>query len=132
MSDVKVVRYLLANNSGLIAVVPATKIMAGVIPQGTVLPAIAVSHVSTVRQQLISAGVTQLCTSRVQITVHARTYVEQKSVLALVRSALPRTHGAVSGVNVDSLVHNLDGPDFRDDEAGIFMGSVDYMVTFNE
>jgi hypothetical protein len=38
MSDVKVVRYLLANSAALVAVVPAAKIQPGVIPQGTVLP----------------------------------------------------------------------------------------------
>jgi hypothetical protein len=132
MSDVKVVRYLLANNAPLVAAVPATRIMAGALPQGCALPAISISHISTVRQQLISAGASQMCTARVQVTVHASSYKSQKDVLALVRTALPRTHGTVNGVAVDRLVHNLDGPDFRDDTAGIFMGSVDYIVGFTE
>lgn len=132
MSDVKAIRYLLANNAPLIAVVPAAKIMAGVIPQGTALPAIAVGHVSTLRRHTIAASGTEHCTARVQVTVHASTYVSQKAVLTLVRAALVRTRGTINGVAVDSLLHDLDGPDFRNDEAGIFMGSVDYIITFNE
>lgn len=132
MSDVKVITHLLTNSAALIAVVPAARIVPGVLPQGCTLPALAVAHVSTVRQQLISAGSVQLCTSRVQITVFAASYKSQKTVLSLVRAALPRTHGTVAGVAVDRLVHSLDGPDFRDDDAGMFMGSVDYIVAFNE
>jgi hypothetical protein len=132
MSDVKAVRYLLANSAPLVAVVPAAQIVAGVLPQGTALPAIAVSHVSTVRQHLVAATATQLCISRVQVTVLASTYPSQKDVLALVRAALPRSRGTVNGVNVDSILHDLDGPDFRDDEAGVFMGSADFIVRYVE
>lgn len=130
MSDVKAVRYLLAHNAALIAVVPAVRIVAGVIEQGTPLPALAVTHVTTIRHQLIArAG---QCVARVQVTVLAATYPEVKSILTLVRAALPRTHGTVNGVKVESLVHDVEGPDFRDDDAGIFMGSQDVIVTYNE
>ena len=130
MSDVKVVSYLLANNAGLTAVVPAAQILSGVIPQGTPLPVLCVTHVSNPRAQLISGPAA--CVARVQITVQTSTYPSQKQVLALVRAALPRTHGTVNGVKVESLVHDMEGPDFRDDEAGIFMGSQDVIVTYNE
>lgn len=132
MSDVKVVRYLLANNAPLVAVVSTARIQAGLVPQGTALPAIAVTHVSTVRRQHIAAAAKEYCIARVQVTVMAADYPTVKSVLALVRSALPRTRGTVNGVALVSLVKDMDGPDFRDDEAGIFMQSVDYIVTFNE
>jgi hypothetical protein len=33
---------------------------------------------------------------------------------------------------VDSILSNIEGPDFRDDDAGIFMGSHDFIVTYNE
>jgi hypothetical protein len=132
MSDVKVVRYLLANNGPLTAVVPATKIAAGLVPQNTALPAISVTHVSTVRRHTVAGTATEFCTSRVQITVHAATYPTQKSIMTLVRAALPRTRGTVNGVAVDSLLHTLDGPDMSDDAAGIFEGSADYILTYNE
>lgn len=131
MSDVAAVRYLLANNAGVIAQVPATRIMAGVLPQGTALPAIAVTHVSTVRRNQVAATSVRFCVSRVQVTILASTYQSQKSIAALVRTALPRSRGTVNGVAVDSIVSDIEGPDFSD-EAGIFMGSLDFIVNFNE
>ena len=130
MSDVKAVLYLLANNSTLNAQVPASRIFAGVIPQGTAAPAIAVTHVSTVRPQMVNPA-SKLCVSRVQVTVMAATYQTQKSVLALVRAALPRSRGTVNGVAVDSILIDIEGPDFTD-EAGLDMGSIDYRVTYTE
>lgn len=132
MSDVKAIRYLLANNAGLLAVVPAARIIKGTIPQGTTLPALSVSHVSTVRRKNVAGSVVKFCTSRVQITVDAPTYALQKSVLALVRAALPLTRGTIDGVAVDSIHHELDGPDFSDDASGVYAESVDYMITYTE
>jgi len=126
------VRYLLANNAGVTAEVAAARIMAGVIPQGTALPAIGISHVSTVRREVVKGGESKFNTTRVQITVHAATYPKQRSVLRLVRAALPRSRGTVNGTAVDAIVTDLEGPDFRDDEAGIFMGTQDYIVTWTE
>lgn len=132
MSDVKVIRHLLANSAALTAAVPAAKIMAGVIPQGTVLPAIAVSHLSTVRRKTVERSATEHCTSRVQVTVQAKSYPHQKEILALVRAALPRTRGVVHGVDVDNILSDIEGPDFVDSSAEIYMGSCDFIVTFNE
>lgn len=130
MSDVKVVRYLLANNVPLIAVVPASRISAGALPQGTTLPAISVTHVSTVRRQMVAQTV-EFCSSRVQVTVMASTYPLLKSTLTLVRAALPRSRGVVNGVQVDSILTDTDGPDFTD-EAGLHIGSIDYLVNYTE
>jgi hypothetical protein len=132
MSDVKAIRYLLANNAPLVAVVPVAKIKAGPIQQGTTLPAISVSHVSTMRRYAIASAPAEFCTSRVQITVMAKSYPEQKSILTLIRAALPRTRGSVNGVIVDSLLKDIDGPDFREDEVEIYMQSLDYIITYSE
>lgn len=130
MSDVRAVRYLLANNATLIAQVPAARIVIGVLIQDTALPAISVTHVSTVRPQMVNAA-SKLCVSRVQVTVMAGSYATQKSVQALVRAALPRSRGSVNGVAVDSILIDTEGPDFTD-EAGLYMGSIDYRVTYTE
>lgn len=130
MSDVKAVRYLLSQNATLTAQVPASRIIGGVLPQGIALPAISVTHVSTVRPQMVNTA-SKLCVSRVQVTVMADSYATQKSVLALVRAALPRSRGSVNGVAVDSILIDTEGPDFTD-EAGLYMGSIDYRVTYTE
>jgi hypothetical protein len=131
MSGVKVVRYLLANNAPLIAVVPATRIAAGVIPQGSALPAIEVSHLSGTWRSEISAQ-SGYCTAHVQVTVLASTYAQQKQIMALIRTAVPRTRGTINSVNVDCILRDSDGPDFRNDEAGIYMQSQDFFVKYNE
>lgn len=133
MSAVTVIRTLLANNANLIAVVPATKIMAGAIPLNTDLPAIAVNEISGVERNTVAMNAaTVLKTSRVQVTVQAKTYPQQKSILALVRKACPVSRGTVNGIAVDSILPDTVGPDLRDDEAGIFMQSHDFMVKFRE
>jgi hypothetical protein len=131
MSDVKVIRYLLANNAPLIAVVSASKIMAGLVPEGTVLPAIGINHISGIWNSEISEQ-SKTCRARVQITVMASSYPEQKQIMRLVRAAVPRTRGSIAGVTVDSILREPDGPDFRDDELGIFMQTQDFFVTFSE
>lgn len=131
MSDVKAVRYLLANNAELVAVVPATRIAAGPLPQGTALPAIAVTHVSGVWGSQIS-GQSNFVTARVQVTVMASSYVQQKQIIALVRAAVPRTRGTINGVAVDSILREPDGPDFGDFEADIYMQTQDYLVRYTQ
>lgn len=130
MSDVKAVRFLLANNATLTAQVPASRIVSGILPQGAALPAIAVTHVSTVRTQMV-ASASGVCISRVQVTIFAATYATQKSIMALIRAALPRSRGTVNGVAIESIIPDVEGPDFTD-ESGIYMGSIDFSVTYTE
>lgn len=133
MSDVKLIRYMLANNANLIAVVPEVRIFAGVVPLNTVLPAIAVNHLSTVERNTVAMNTaTVLATSRVQVTVLAKSYASQKSILELIRKALPNANGIINGVNVDSILPDISGPDLRDDDAGIYMQSRDFMCKIIE
>jgi len=132
MSGVAIVRYLLSQNANLIAEVPAAKIQAGVIPLNTVLPAISVMQVSGVPRNTVAmtSGATVLVTDRVQVTVMASNYPSQKSILALVRAALPVSDGTVNGFAVDSILPDGDGPDFFDAALGIYMQSSDWMTRF--
>jgi len=130
MSDVKAIRYLLANNAPLIATVPATRIVAGILPQGTAAPALAITHISTLRRHMVADG-EELCSSRVQVTLVATTYPALMSLRGLVKTALPRSRGTVNGVRVDSVLFGSEGPDF-DDEAGLLMRSLDFFITYTE
>jgi hypothetical protein len=132
MSAILAVSHLLENDASLIAVVPAARQFGGLIPQGTALPALAITSVSTVRRQEVNAD--NFCIERVQVTVHAATYPQQKQVLALVRAALPRRPGTVNTVKVDSILTDTTGPDFRNDSVDppIFMGEQDFMVRYSE
>lgn len=131
MSGVKVIRYLLANNAPLVAVVPTTKISTGELPQGIALPAIEVNSISTNWASEISAQ-SKYASSRVQVTILATSYPQQKSIMELVRTAIPRTGGTINGVNVDCILRDQEGPDFRDDDIGSFMQVQDYFVKYND
>jgi hypothetical protein len=132
MSAIRAVSHLLEDDLDLVDVVPGSRQFAGLIPQGTALPALAIASVSTTRRQ--EAAADNFCTERVQVTVHAATYPQQKQVLALVRAALPRRPGTVNEVKVDSILKDTTGPDFRNDSVDppIFMGEQDFLVRYSE
>lgn len=124
--------HLLKTNAALIAVVPAASIYSGVIPHGIATTCIGLNHISSVRHRTTNSGVDEFCTSRVQVTVHADLYETLPAVLALVRAALPKRPGTVNGCAIDSILIDGEGPDFRNDAAGIYMRSQDVLVRWNE
>lgn len=135
MSGVAVVRYLLANNAGVLAVVPATRILAGDLPLNTPMPAIAVTQVSSVPLNLMRTNeANKVHTDRVQVTVYRkaepddRGYPGLKSLLDLVLSACPSQYGTVNGVSVQSIVPDVEGPDLPIPELSIFTRSRDFIV----
>ncbi len=131
MSDVIAIRYLLSTNVALTAVVAPDNIMAGQIPQGTVLPAVAVNHISGVWISELSQQGKQ-CRARVQVTVMANDYVQQKQLINLVRDAVPRQGGMINNIKVDSILRDGSGADFRDDDLGHYMETQDFIVIYNE
>jgi hypothetical protein len=132
-TGVAAVRHLQATNAPLLATVPATRIMAGVLPQGVALPAIGITQVSATRRQAValSSGATRLVTARVQVTIMASTYPALRALATLVHAALPATRGTVGTAKVDGLVHAGDGPDFLTEE-GIHQTSLDFIVRTHE
>lgn len=138
MSGVAVIRYLLANNANVLAVVPATRIVAGDLPQGTAIPAIAVTQISSVPHNLLRTNESNKThTDRVQVTVYRkaepddRGYPGLKPLLNLVLAACPSQRGAVNGVAVDSIVPSIEGPDLPIPEQALFSRSRDFIVKFS-
>lgn len=131
MSGVAIVRYKLSQAAALTAIVPAARIQAGVLPQGTALPCISVTLVSgrVLPQVSKSSG---LHTDRVQITVDAASYPQVRQILALCRAALPYTRGTVNSIACDSIVPDIEGPDGFDDLLKSYFQSQDYIVTWSE
>lgn len=130
MSGVAVIRYMLVNNAALVAAVPAARILSGVLPITTTIPAISVRQISGVEMPMINRTGTQLVTERVQVSVHASSYLSQKTIIELIRSASTSTRGTVNSVSVDSITHDGDGPDLYYDEPDIFEQSIDFIVRF--
>jgi hypothetical protein len=132
MNGVIAVRSLLVGDLRVTALVQPERIAAGTLPQGTVLPAIALTSISSVDRNVPSPGPKRRVTERVQVTVLARTYPEAKAIIAAVRAAAADRLPQIDGLS-DVTVHtDSAGPDFLDDETGIHMQTQDFRVSFNE
>jgi len=133
MSAVKVIRALLAAHAPVLALVPAARIVAGTVPQGMPLPAIGLTEISRIELPTASlAQRTVQVTARVQVTVHAGTYPDQKAVLQAARLGHGAHTGTVAGVEVRSVMRDVVGPDMTDDDAGVYQQSRDFKVVFVE
>lgn len=138
MSGVAVIRYLLANNAPVVAVVPATRIVAGDLPLNTILPAISITQVSSVPMNLLRINeAAKMHTDRVQVSVlfkgpqgtpSGTGYPGVKALLLLVLAACPSQRGTVNGIAVDSIIPDLAGPDLYDEATALYSGSRDFMV----
>ncbi len=132
MNGVIAVRNLLVGDLRVTALVPPERIAAGTLPQGTVLPAIALMSIGSVDRNIPSPGPKRRVTERVQVTVLARTYPEAKAIIAAVRAAAADRMPQIDGLS-DVTVHtDSTGPDFLDDETGIHMQTQDFRVSFTE
>lgn len=138
MSGVRVIRHLLAAHAPLVALVPATRIAAGVLAQNTVLPAIAVTSVSgTPRLTVAMNEPNRMHTERVQVSVLVKApaaqpagggYPALSALMLLVLAACPNQHGTLATVNVDSILPDTEGPDLDDEAAQLLSRSRDFFV----
>jgi hypothetical protein len=132
MNGVIVVRSLLVADTGVTALVPAVRIVAGMLPQSTSLPAISLMSVSSTDRNIAAPGPKRRVTERVQVTVLAASYPAAKTIIRAVRAAAADQMPAIDGLT-DVTVHtDSAGPDFLDEETGIHMQTQDFRVSFNE
>ena len=132
MNGVIAVRTLLVTDTGMTAIVPPARIAAGMLPQGTDLPAISLMSVSSIDRNIPAPGPKRRVTERVQVTVLAATYRQVRAILAAVRKAAADQMPIIDGL-FDVTVHtDSAGPDFLDEETGIHMQTQDLRVSFNE
>lgn len=133
MSGVAIIRGLLAANAALIASVPASRIVAGVIPEGSSLAAIGVMEISATEVPHIDGTAPfTLVDSIVQVTVAAATYPQLKQVHALARKACNYQHGTLSGFQVVQIRRTGNGPDMSDPSARYYQQSLDFSVIYQE
>lgn len=131
MSGVAILRALLEANANVTMLTP--RVVAGILPQGTSLPAIGVSTVSENEAPTTARNLSvKMIRERVQVTALAKDYVMMKR---LIRAASlgPGTHaGMVLGIKVCSILPEGVGPEIPPGDDGIFEQSRDFMVTFLE
>lgn len=133
MSGVAIARALLAAWTPLTALVPTSRIIAGQIPEGTPRPAIGVRTIDdfelrTVARRLANRTVRE----RVQVTVLADSYADQKKILKACGMGPGMKTGTVLGYKVRSVEPAGAGPDIPPGNDGIYEQSRDFMVTFIE
>jgi hypothetical protein len=130
--SVKVIRALLVGAAAVTAKVPAAQIAAGVVKEGTPLPAYGLTEIGLVPVGAIDGQAEySVVTSRVQVTAMAKSYPEVKELLDLARRACNFQRGRIAGLDVVSVVRATVGPDLEDD-AGQHFQSIDFMVTYHE
>lgn len=133
MSAVDVVRALLMAHAPLRALVDAKNIVLGTVPQRADLPAIGIREISRVELGTVSLSqAAVLVRARVQVTVMAKSYGSQKAVLQAAKLGPCAHTGEIAGIAVRSVMREPVGPDLKDDDAGIFQQSRDFMVTYVE
>jgi len=132
MSAVKIIRALLLADAPMLALVQATGIICGMVPQGTPLPAVAITEVSGTDHKSLKPGAYARSTSRVQVTVMVGSYPAQKAILSAVRHACRDKVGTIAGINGVAVLLDSKGPDFNDPDAGFYMQSQDFQVSFIE
>lgn len=130
MSGIAIINYVLSQNAPLTAVVAGAKIIAGMVPLNVELPAISIRQISGVERESIKRTGTQTVTDRVQVAVLASTYAQQKEIIELVRNAVTSSRTTINTFQVDSISHDIDGPDLYSEEPVIFEQSIDFIVRF--
>lgn len=132
MSAEQIITSVLKANTALAALV-SNRIYPGELPQGCVLPAVGVSHISTVPVPRIDASAPYtLVQSRIEATVIAKDYVGLKTCVKAVRAAANYQRGVIETFTVVSIVRESLGPDMRDSDLGLYSQTVDFMVTWYE
>lgn len=132
MNGVAAVRSVFVANAALIALVPAARIVAGVLPQGTALDAISITSVSSVDRNIPNPGAYRHVMERVQVTVMASTYPRLKAILKAARVAAADLMPPITGLLSVTIHTDSTGPDFMNDEASIYLQSQDFKVTYSE
>jgi hypothetical protein len=132
MDGVAAIRQLLVAHSPLTALVPAARVIAGVLPQGTALPAVALTSVSSSEDDSINPGSHRFITERVQATIFAQNYPQKRAILkAVLRGAADKVP-TMDGLRTMPVASGGAGPDFMSEDASIHMGTHDFIIRWND
>lgn len=133
MSGVAALRAVLVSDGALTALVPAARIITGPLPLNIETPAISLQGISGTDLNILSPGSTRFVTERVQVTVIASRYPEQRTILRAVR------HAAADQINLDvggvfgATIHTDGaGRDFFNEQASLYLGTQDFRIKYTE
>ena len=122
----------LLNVSGVTALV-GTRRAVSQLNQNTAMPALVYESIGTSPVMTLNASFgAQLLTSRVQVTALALDAAGVDSVLAAVMSAMNLKSGGYAGKSVISVVRDLRTGISKDNDAGIWYASQDFIIHLYE
>ena len=112
----------------------ADRIKPSELAQGLARPAVVYDHISTVTHNTLStAEAVQRKTSRIQLTVLAGSYPQQKSLLKACADACKYRRGTIAGVHNVSVLPDVEGPDMRNKaDSVIYLQTIDFKVGWNQ
>lgn len=135
MSSVAIMRALLTTWPAVAAAgVPNARVIIGALPQGFTLPAIGLTEISATEPWKTTTRDRAKTTirARVQVTVYAKTYEQQKKLIQATKLGPGYRIGEVAGYTVNMVDPVSVNPDIYPGDDKIFEQSRDFMVTFAE
>ena len=122
----------LLNVSGVTSLV-GTRRAVSQLPQGTAMPALVYESISTMPVMAVNASFgAQLLMSRMQVTALADNAAAVDSVLSAVMVAMNLKSGTYATKSVVSVVRDLRTGISKDNDAGIWYASQDFIIHFYE
>lgn len=142
MSGVAVIRYLLATDARVLAIIPSRQVVAGDIPLGTPFPSIEVVKISgTPRLTVSMREPNRMQTDRIQVSALFKTaaaspagagYPGLDAMMKLLPAVCSNRRGTINGIDVDSILPDIEGPDLPDDVIGFISRTRDFIVKWRE
>lgn len=127
----KAVYALLSADAGVTALI-STRVYPSVLPQDKTLPALVYQRISGVEPGQIDGQGRALVQARIQVTALAETYGACADLLDAAREALLYQYGTIGGIEVVSIIRDIDGADDFDPELQAYSQSIDVVVTYIE
>lgn len=120
-------------NTSSVTSIVGTRRAVSQLPQGTAMPALVYEAISTMPVMTVNASFgAQLLSSRVQITALAADAAGVAQVLAAAMAAMNLKSGTYAGKAVVSSVRDMATGLAKDNDAGIWFGSQDFIITWYE
>jgi len=103
------------------------------VPEGS-LPAIGIREISGIELDTVARAGNSLVTARVQVTVYATSYPQQKAILRAAKLGGGAFTGTIAGYAVRSVLRDMVGPDLGDATAAppTYEQSRDFKIAYIE
>ena len=131
MTAVEIVGALLRDRPEVTALVPVSRIKAGLLGDNVQLPALLLRTVSLIERQELNRIGSVHVTERVSVTVRAATYADQTAIISRVRKSIAGWPGSMPDAANISVLSAGTGPDVLG-PGNSFEQAQDFRISFEE